>query len=310
MQEQITDKLLMVRPVAFHRNEQTAVNNYYQKEVEAGDVNPQEKALEEFDDFVVKLREKGVDVTVVNDTCEPSTPDSIFPNNWVSFHEDGTIGLFPMFAENRRHERRADVIEMLKEKLHFHRAVDFTHWESKAQYLEGTGSLLLDRKHKLAYAAISERTMEAPLAEFCEKFGYEPVSFHAYQSVDGERLPIYHTNVMMCLGEHFVVICMESIDDQQEREKLMKYFAETGKEVIEITEEQKENFAGNMLQVKKNEGERFVGMSSAAFHSLSDEQQAQIVQHGEIIHSDLSMIEKLGGGSARCMMAEVFAPDK
>ncbi|MEQ6165833.1 arginine deiminase-related protein [Ekhidna sp. MALMAid0563] len=311
MSKQITNHLMMIRPVAFHRNEQTAVNNYYQKaEENASAEEIQQQALEQFDQFVEKLRFEGVDVTVFDDTPDPATPDSIFPNNWISFHQDGVLRLYPMYAKNRRLERREDIVAGLKAKFKVSDVVSFTNWEQKAAYLEGTGSLLLDRQNKIAYAAISDRTMPEVLEDFCDEAGFDPVTFHALQTVDGKRLPIYHTNVMMCLGEDFSVVCLDSIDDLEERENLVETLEETDKEIIEITEEQKEQFAGNMLQVLGKDDQRLVVMSSAAFHSLSDEQKAQLSKHGKLVHSDIHTIEKLGGGSARCMMAEIFNPLK
>ena len=307
MTKQVTNQIMMIRPVAFHMNEQTAVNNYYQKAEKDISVDAiHSEALSQFDTFVEKLRAEGVEVTVFEDTPEPATPDSIFPNNWISFHSDGIIRLFPMFAENRRFERREDILDSLDEKFVIEEVVSYTDWESKSAYLEGTGSLLLDRQNSIAYAAISDRTMLEPLQDFCEEAGYEAVIFHANQSVNGQRLPIYHTNVMMCLGEEFAVVCMESIDDEEEKERLEESLIKTGKELIEITEEQKEQFAGNMLQVVGKNGQRLVVMSSVAFHSLDEKQAQKISNHGKIVHSDIHTIEKLGGGSARCMMAEVF----
>lgn len=311
MTKQVTNDIMMVRPVAFHMNEQTAVNNYYQQSaggVSAADV--QGEALDQFDAFVEKLRAEGVEVTVFDDTKDPSTPDSIFPNNWISFHQDGVIRLYPMYAENRRAERREDIIDSLKNHFNVTNVINFSQWEEKAAFLEGTGSLLLDRQNKIAYAAVSERTMLEPLNDFCEEAGFEPVTFHANQSVDGKRLPIYHTNVMMCLGEGFAVVCMDSIDDVEEQEILREALIETDKEIVEITEEQKEQFAGNMLQVVGRDDERLVVMSSAAFNSLSESQIERLSGHGRIVHSDIHTIEKLGGGSARCMMAEVFLPKR
>ncbi len=301
----------MIRPVAFHMNEQTAVNNYYQKNAEGASAEDiQNEALQQFDAFVAKLREEGVNVTVFDDTKDPATPDSIFPNNWISFHQDGVIRLYPMYAENRRLERREDIIRELKNTFKVDEVVSFTDWEAKGAYLEGTGSLLLDRQNKIAYAAISERTMPDVLEDFCDEAGFDAVTFHALQTVDGKRLPIYHTNVMMCLGEEFAVVCLDSIDDLEERENLVETLEETDKEIIEISEEQKEQFAGNMLQVLGKNDQRLVVMSSAAFNSLSDVQKAALSKHGKLVHSDIHTIEMLGGGSARCMMAEIFNPIK
>lgn len=311
MSKQITNHIMMIRPVAFHMNEQTAVNNYYQK-VEEG-IRPEEiqnQARKQFDQFVEKLRAEGVDVVVFEDTPYPATPDSIFPNNWISFHQDGVVRLYPMYAENRRLERRDDIIEGIKQKFQVTDIINFTDWEKKGCFLEGTGSIVLDRQNKKAYAAISERTMPEVLEDFCDEAGFDPVSFHAYQTVNGKRLPIYHTNVMMCLGEQFAVVCLDSIDDLEEREKLVEALEGTGKEIIEISEEQKEQFAGNMLQVLGKNDQRLVVMSSAAYNVLSKDQKARLSKHGKLVHSDIHTIEKLGGGSARCMMAEIFNPKK
>ena len=307
---QITDTILMVRPVNFRMNEQTAVNNYYQMDLE--DVSPeavQSRALKEFDEFVRKLRSEGIQVIVFQDTKNPDTPDSIFPNNWISFHENGDVVLYPMFAENRRLERDERVLDLLeKEGFIIHNIIDYTSAEIENVFLEGTGSLILDRQHSKAYCALSPRANEELLIEFCEDFDYEPVIFHANQSVNGERLAIYHTNVMMCLGEKFSVICLNSIDDKSERKNVVKHLKAGGKEVIDITEEQLGNFAGNMLQVANNKGKKFVIMSLAALESLTKNQIKSIEKHGEIISSSLDTIETCGGGSARCMMAEVFLP--
>ena len=307
---QITDTILMVRPVNFRMNEQTAVNNYYQKVLE--DVTPetvQSRALKEFDEFVNKLRSAGIQVIVFQDTKNPDTPDSIFPNNWISFHENGDVVLYPMFAENRRLERDENVLKLLeKEGFIIHNIIDYTSAETENVFLEGTGSLLLDRQHRKAYCALSPRADEDLLIEFCEDFDYAPVIFHANQSVNGERLAIYHTNVMMCLGEDFSIICLNSIDDKSERKNVVKQLKEDGKEVIDITELQLSSFAGNMLQVAGIKGKKFIIMSSAAHQSLTDKQISSLEKHGEIISSSLDTIEACGGGSARCMMAEVFLP--
>ncbi|MEQ8925196.1 MAG: arginine deiminase-related protein [Fulvivirga sp.] len=308
---QSTDTILMIRPVRFRMNEQTAVNNYYQKVLDGLSSNEvQEKALKEFDDFVEKLRLKGVNVIVVNDTSDPDTPDSIFPNNWISFHDDGRIGLYPMFAENRRLERRSDIIETLRADFNVSALVDFTEFEASDVFLEGTGSMILDRPNKIVYAAMSERTQEPPLNEFCEAFGYEAVKFIANQDVDGKRLPIYHTNVMMCVADEFAILCTDSIDVQDERKAVTDKLETTGKEIIAISEDQKHRFAGNMLQVRSEDGKIYLVMSGAAYQSLNEDQISRIEKYCPIIHSSLDTIEALGGGSARCMMAEVFLPKK
>jgi hypothetical protein len=307
---QTTNSILMIRPVNFRMNEQTAVNNYYQKVLK--DLLPatvNQKAQQEFDAFVEKLRGFGVEVVVVSDTKELDTPDSIFPNNWVSFHADATVALYPMFAENRRLERREDILEELeKNGFLIENIVDYTSAEDEQVYLEGTGSMILDRENKKAYCALSPRADEDLFIEFCEDFEYTPVVFTSYQTVDNKREAIYHTNVMMCVAETFAVVCLSTIDDKSERKNLMKSLKEDKKQVIDITEEQVTSFAGNMLQVKGANDELFLVMSQAAHDCLTQSQISQINRHCKIISSSLATIEACGGGSARCMMAEVFLP--
>ncbi|WP_299056254.1 citrulline utilization hydrolase CtlX [uncultured Polaribacter sp.] len=305
---QTTNTILMIRPLKFRMNEQTAVNNYYQKEKEHSlEDTIHLKAQKEFDDFVDKLRSFGVQVVVVSDTNEFDTPDALFPNNWVSFHANGSVALYPMFAENRRLERREDVLEAIeKEGFIIENVVDYTQAEEEGFFLEGTGSMILDRENNKAYCALSPRADEELFIEFCEDFEYTPVVFTANQTVNNSRQPIYHTNVMMCVAETFAIICLSSIDDKTERKNVLKHLKEDGKKVIDITEDQVSNFAGNMLQVKGKDDARFLVMSQAAFDSLSQSQKAQINNHCKIISSPLDTIEFCGGGSARCMMAEVF----
>ncbi|WP_435579061.1 citrulline utilization hydrolase CtlX [Gilvibacter sp.] len=306
--QQITDTLLMIRPVAFRMNEQTAVNNYFQEDLAEKNANINTLAQAEFDDFVAKLREVGVNVVVEHDDILADTPDSIFPNNWVSFHADGTVALYPMFAENRRKERRMEVFRRLEsEGFEIEQFIDYSEAEQEDVFLEGTGSLILDRVNKKAYCALSPRADEGLFIEFCEDFEYDPVVFTAYQTVDEKRLPIYHTNVMMCVAEEFCVICLDSIDDKKERKAVVNHLKQTGKEIVNITEEQLQNFAGNMLQVQGSE-RKFLVMSAAAERSLTAEQRDQIEKYCGILSSELETIETCGGGSARCMMAEVFLP--
>ncbi len=308
---QITNTIVMIRPVQFRMNEQTAVNNYYQEDgnISANDAN--KKAQQEFDQFVKALEAVGVKIIVINDDPKNDTPDSIFPNNWVSFHENGDIGLYPMFAINRRRERRQEVLETIENSgFEIKNVVDYTGAEEEEVFLEGTGSLVLDRANRKAYCALSPRADEELLIEFCEDFEYTPVIFTAYQTVEEKRLAIYHTNVMMGIGETFAVICLDCIDDKKERKNVVKHLKEDGKEIIAITEDQVNNFAGNMLQVAGSGDKRYLVMSSAAFNSLTKDQIHKIEKHCAILHSDLTTIETLGGGSARCMMAEVFLPAK
>jgi len=308
--KQTTNSILMIRPVAFRMNEQTAVNNYYQKVLDGLSTDTvNAKAQVEFDTFVSKLRKAGVQVTVVEDTIEPNTPDSIFPNNWISFHENGDVVLYPMFAENRRAERREDILDILEDEgFVINEIMDYTLAEEDNVYLEGTGSLLLDRENGKAYCALSPRADEELMIEFCEDFEFTPVIFEAFQTVNGERKLIYHTNVMMCLGDTFAVICADCIDDKKERKMVLDSLKGDDKEIILITEEQVNNFAGNMFEVKGKNEERFLVMSESAYKSLTKKQIAQLEAHVEIIHSSLDTIEACGGGSARCMMAEIFLP--
>ena len=300
----------MIRPVAFRMNEQTAVNNYYQKVIDGllpATVNA--KAQQEFDAFVKKLEAVGVDVIVVEDTLNPDTPDSIFPNNWISFHENGDIALFPMFAENRRLERREEILDILEEKgFVIDNIMDYTSAEEDNFFLEGTGSILLDRENGKAYCALSPRADEELFIEFCEDFDLNPIIFEAFQTVNGERKLIYHTNVMMCIGETYAVICADSIDDKKERKMVIDSLKGDDKEVIYITEDQVNNFAGNMLEVKGANDRRYLVMSAAAYKSLTKKQIAQLEEHVTILSSSLDTIEACGGGSARCMMAEIFLP--
>jgi hypothetical protein len=307
---QTTNSILMIRPVAFRMNEQTAVNNYYQKVLDG--LSPETvnaKAQDEFDVFVEKLRMVGVDVTVVDDTLEPSTPDSIFPNNWISFHENGDVALYPMFAENRRLERREEILDLLEDKgFEIQNIVDYTSAEEDGFYLEGTGSILLDRENGKAYCALSPRADEELFIEFCEDFEFTPVIFEAFQTVDNERKLIYHTNVMMCIGDTFAVICADCIDDKKERKMVLDSLKGDEKEVILITEDQVNNFAGNMLEVIGADERRYLVMSASAHKSLTKKQIAQLEEHVTILSSSLDTIEACGGGSARCMMAEIFLP--
>lgn len=306
---QITNTILMIRPVAFRMNEQTAVNNYFQEEIDAQNQTINARAQKEFDDFVTILRKNGVHVIVVDDTKEPDTPDSIFPNNWISFHANSTVAVYPMFAENRRKERREDIFDKLEnEGYKIKDIVDYTSAEEDGLFLEGTGSILLDRVNRKAYCALSKRADEELFVEFCEDFDCFPVLFTANQTVDGKRMPIYHTNVMMAMAENFAVICLDTIDDKKERKNVSEHLKKDGKEIIVITEEQMHHFAGNMLQVYGANEERFMVMSSAAYYSLRQDQLDAITKHCNIIHSSLETIETCGGGSARCMMAEVFLP--
>jgi hypothetical protein len=308
--EQTTNCILMIRPVAFRMNEQTAVNNYYQKVLDGlSKETLNAKAQEEFDAFVIKLQMVGVHVIVVDDTLKPDTPDSIFPNNWISFHESGDVVLYPMFAENRREERREDILDIIEDEgFVINEIMDYTSAEEDNFYLEGTGSIVLDRENGKAYCALSARADEELFIEFCEDFDYSPLIFEAFQTVNGERKLIYHTNVMMCIGSTFAIICADSIDDKKERKMVLDSLKADEKEIILITEDQVNSFAGNMLEVKGTDDRKYLVMSNSAHQSLTKKQIAQIEEHLTILSSSLDTIEACGGGSARCMMAEIFLP--
>ncbi|WP_298765516.1 citrulline utilization hydrolase CtlX [uncultured Polaribacter sp.] len=307
--KQTTNTILMIRPIRFRKNEQTAINNFFQEDLNLQNTEINKKAQAEFDAYVFKLRSFGIDVIVVDDTVEFNTPDSIFPNNWISFHENGTVGLYPMFAENRRLERREDILDELEKKgFIIENVLDYTSAEEENIFLEGTGSIILDRVNRKAYCALSPRADEELFIEFCEDFEYTPVIFTANQTVNKQRMAIYHTNVMMCIATTFAVICLDAIDDKKERKAVLKHLKEDGKQIIEISEAQMHNFAGNMLQVHNKKEESFLVMSQAAYNSLNASQLAKINNHSKIIASSLKTIETCGGGSARCMMAEIFLP--
>lgn len=301
----------MIRPVDFQLNKETAVNNYFQKEINLSREELNSKAQQEFDDFVKVLRGADINLYIFDDIAENKTPDSIFPNNWVSFHESGNIALYPMFSESRRRERRTEILADLEEEgFVFEQVFDYTSAENEGIFLEGTGSLILDRQHKKAYCALSPRANEDLLIEFCEDFEYLPIPFSANQTLGGNRLPIYHTNVMMCVAEKLAIVCFETIDDKKEQKLVTKSLKEDGKAIISISEDQMNAFAGNMLQVDSNSGETYLVMSTTAYNSLTDNQIKSIESHLNILHSPLDTIETLGGGSARCMMAEIFNPKR
>lgn len=300
---QNTSHILMIRPARFEFNKETAVNNRFQS---AGqDTAVPQKALKEFDAFVTLLQQQDIDVTIVQDSPEPYTPDSVFPNNWISLHEDGTIILYPMFAENRRRERKQEVMDTLQAKFRVNTTIDLSHHELTGKFLEGTGSMVLDRENKIAYACLSPRTDAYILQQWCERMGYRPVSF---TSIDEAGTPIYHTNVMMCVADSYAVVCLDSIINTQEKQSLIQSLEQTGKKIIPISYEQLNHFAGNMLQVQNRSEKKILVMSSQAWNSLSPVQQITLQQLNPVIYADITTIETNGGGSARCMMAEIFLP--
>ncbi len=305
---QITNTVLMIRPVRFRMNEQTAVNNYFQEKIDTENQQINYQAQQEFDTFVQKLRLVGVKVIVVDDIYEQNTPDSVFPNNWISFHQNGNVALYPMFAENRRRERREDILDKIEaEGFLIENVYDYTSAEEENIFLEGTGVMVLDRVNRKAYCALSPRADEDLFIEFCEDFEYTPIIFHAYQQVDDKQALIYHTNVMMAVGDTFAVICADSITDKKERKNVLAHLKDDKKDIIYITTQQMEHFAGNMLQVQ-GDNSTYLVMSDAAYQSLTPAQINQLEQHTKILHTNLTTIETCGGGSARCMLAEVFNP--
>lgn len=310
--KQTTSNLIMVRPKHFNFNKETAENNHFQKEEKnITEIEIRDKAIKEFNSFSKLLTKKGIEVKIFNDRDDIITTDSVFPNNWISFHENGDVFLYPMYSKNRRKERRSDIVkELINMGYHVKSTIDLTHFEKENKFLEGTGSMVLDRENKICYAAVSERTHHNLLIEFCSKTEFELVSFKSYQSVGNERKEIYHTNVIMCIADKYAIICLESVDNKKEKEKIIKKLKDTNKKIIKISEDQCSKFAGNMLQVENVKNEKFLIMSESAFNSLDDKQLATINEFNEIIYSDLKTIEKLGGGSARCMIAENFLRKK
>ena len=298
---QTTSKILMVRPFRFAFNEETAGNNHFQQKTDQSLVH--EKAVEEFDAFVKLLRGNDVDVTVVQDTPEPWTPDSIFPNNWFSSHIMGELVLYPMFAENRRQERKPEVLHLLRRRMNHPKLIDLTHWEKENQFLEGTGSMIFDRDKRIAYACRSQRTSEKVLVDFCSRMNFDYILFDA---VDKNGNPIYHTNVMMEIGTQVAVICLEAIRNEQERGKVVSRVTDSGKIIVDISLEQVERFAGNMIELKNRSGHPLMVMSASARESLTVGQERTISTYSKIVSADLKTIESNGGGSARCMIVEIF----
>ncbi len=284
----------------FAFNTETAVNNSFQ--IKGDPENLTNKAVREFDVFVEELEKHNIDVTVVEDSPSPHTPDAIFPNNWISFHESGIYCLYPMYAPNRRMERKEEVLEIIQKKFHYSQQIDFTSYESENLFLEGTGSMVLDRDNRFAYACLSPRTSLIVLKDFCKKMGYQPIIFH---SKDKTGEDIYHTNVMMCVADRYVVICLDSIPDAGEKKYVKEIISICGKEIIPISMEQMNQFAGNMLQLINKKNEKILVMSSAAWYSLTPLQKEKLTAYNRILHTSLQSIESNGGGSARCMIAEI-----
>jgi len=301
---QTTDTILMIRPINFGSNPDSIVDNYFQAEAEVDEsMLVAKKAIVEFDKMVDVLREHDVNVLVFEDTETPLTPDSIFPNNWFSTHAEGIIATYAMKPENRRKEKRKDIIESLQNEYGLSKLYNFDYLEEEGQFLEGTGSMVLDRENKIAYACLSNRTDIRTLEKFCILFGYRKVIFHAF---DEEQRAIYHTNVMMAICDKYAVICLESILDDNERTNLIENIKVSGKKLIDISLSQMNNFAGNVLQVKNKLGLNHLVLSKRAYESLDETQLDAIKTYNPLIIPDIEIIERYGGGGVRCMMAEIF----
>jgi hypothetical protein len=300
---QITNNILLVRPANFGYNSETAASNAFQNKVSESNDTTTQQVLAEFDAFVATLQSKGVNTIVIEDTASPIKPDAIFPNNWVTFHPDGTVILYPMCAPNRRPERRMDIIDTLKQNFNVTNIINLSVHEQQNRFLEGTGSIVFDHPNKTAYACLSPRTDKELFIDVCNRLHYKAVYFYANDKTGKE---IYHTNVMMCIGEKFTVICLNSITDATERKQVSNSLATTGHTIIDIDFEQMNHFAGNMLAI----GNNILGLSQSAFNSLTAAQKQTIEQFSELVPLSIPTIETIGGGSARCMMAEVFLPEK
>lgn len=302
-----TNTILMVQPVAFGYNPETAINNFFiRKETFAAQI-VQKHALHEFNQMVETFRSHGINVIVLKDKDMPHTPDSIFPNNWVSFHLEGNAVFYPMFAENRRLERRMDILLFVEEQIEQkYELLDLSGNEQYGRFLEGTGSVVLDRVNRIAYACLSARTDKELFLEFCNRMNYRPIYFTATQKVKEERIPVFHTNIMMCIADKYAVVCLETIENERERKMVEDELVNSGKQVVEITLEQMDEFAGNMLQVKNNKGEKLLVMSQSAFNSLTESQIKILGSFNRIIVISIPTIQKNGGGGVRCMMTEVF----
>ena len=299
----------MIRPINFGFNDETSKDNHYQKKINKKNIA--QLAVQEFENLVWHLKQSDIDVHVYHDDNKYKTPDSVFPNNWISTHQNGDVVLYPMLAMSRRMERRPEILYFLKcQGFIINNVIDYSPAEKDFRFLEGTGSMTLDRKNKIAYCSISERSNKELFVKFCKDFKYIPVSFHSFQNVAKKRLPIYHTNVMMCLAESYCIICLECIDDIEEMDNIINFLENSGKELIEISENQVEKFAGNMLELINNKGESILVMSKSAENSLNENQKNIITKYSTIVSSDINTIEVCGGGSARCMIAEIFLPKK
>ena len=300
---QVTDTILMVRPARFCYNAETAITNHFQHELFLSADQLQLQAAAEFDNMVSILQGNGIDVMLIDDTPDPVKPDAIFPNNWISTNAEGIISVFPMQAVSRRAEKRSDIVESLSQRFIITGVEDWSHYEKEEQFLEGTGSMVIDHEHKIIYACLSPRTHQDVVEKFAAVHGYRAITFIAH---DERGKEIYHTNVMMSVGEGFAVLCPKAITDHNERVAVTQLLEATGHEIIYITHEQMNAFAGNLLQVKNTAGEKFIVMSQTAFNALEEEKKETLQNYGSLLPVDVSIIESVEGGSVRCMMAEIF----
>ncbi len=302
---QCTNHVMMIRPASFQFNEETAVTNEHQKNLDLSKAQVLAQAQAEFDTMVARLRAKGVQVHVIDDTLTPAKPDAVFPNNWISMHADGVVRLYPMCTPNRRIERRSDIVDYLKSNFEVSEVIDWSHTEASERFLEGTGSIVFDHKGKTAYACLSPRTEKALLEEVAASMDYEAVSFYSHEA-SGQQ--VYHTNVMMCIGDGFAVVCMESVNDEGEQAAIRAALVKGNLELIAISRAQMNQFAGNMLAVLGEGGQQIIALSSSAYNALTDAQRSSIEKYAELLPMEIPTIETIGGGSVRCMIAEVFLP--
>ncbi len=293
----------MIRPAAFGFNEETAANNFFQSNPGISKEELQKKALAEFDNMVQTLQSHDINILVIEDTDEPAKPDAIFPNNWLSTSPNGVLAVFPMYAANRRIEKRDEVLQAIGKHFIIHDVQDWSEYEAEGRFLEGTGSMVIDYENKLIYACASERTSPAVLEKYAATNGFQAIVFLA---TDKNGMPIYHTNVIMTLGEGFCVLCEESIEEEWELIAVRQLLESTNHTIIAITRDQMHSFAGNMLQVKNNKGEKFLVMSQTAFNSLRKEQKQMLEAYSTLLTIAVPTIEEVEGGSVRCMMAEIF----
>lgn len=298
-----TNNILLIRPANFSFNSETAGSNVFQNEMKYDFELIKNNVLNEFENFSETLNKNGINTFVFDDTETPIKPDAVFPNNWISFHNDGKVIIYPMLAENRRLEKRNDIIEKLNVKFNITEIIDLSYFENENKFLEGTGSIVFDHKNKIAYASLSPRTNEIVLNKLCEIINYKPLVFHSYD-INGNE--IYHTNVMMTIGENFAVVCLESINNEKEKNLIINSLQNSGKEIIPISIEQMYAFAGNMLELINNSGENLLVLSQSAFNSLSSFQKEKLKQYAKLLPLNVNNIETIGGGSVRCMIAEIY----